>query len=80
MNEIFEDLEFCIEQLGLNDEETEEIVNITENLGIRPEYFADEFVFFDTRQRSGNSTLFAFAFAGHVLVSRMMALTSGLCA
>ena len=57
MNEIFEDLEFCIEQLGLNDEETEEIVNITENLGIRPEYFTDEFIFTTGRSMDEDSLL-----------------------
>ena len=45
MNEILEDLQFLIERLGLNDEQIEETLNITRELGIRPEYFSDEFIF-----------------------------------
>ena len=45
MNEILEDLKFLIERLGLNDEQIEETLNITRELGVRPEYFSDEFSF-----------------------------------
>ena len=45
MNEIFEDLQFLIERVGLNDEQIEETLNITRELGVRPEYFSDEFIF-----------------------------------
>ena len=45
MNEIFEDLQFLIEGLGLNDEQIEETFDITRGLGVRPEYFSDEFIF-----------------------------------
>ena len=45
MNEILEDLQFLIERLGLNDEQIEETLNITRELGARPEYFSDEFIF-----------------------------------
>ena len=45
MNEILEDLQFLIERLGLNDEQIEETLNITRELGVRPEYFSDEFIF-----------------------------------
>ena len=45
MNEILEDLQFLIERVGLNDEQIEETLNITRELGVRPEYFSDEFIF-----------------------------------
>ena len=45
MNEILEDLQFLIERLGLNDEQIEETLDITKRLGVRPEYFSDEFIF-----------------------------------
>ena len=45
MNEILEDLQFLIERLGLNDEQIEETLDITRELGVRPEYFSDEFIF-----------------------------------
>ena len=45
MNEIFEDLQFLIEGLGLNDEQIEETFDITRGLGVSPEYFSDEFIF-----------------------------------
>ena len=45
MNEILEDIQFLIERLGLNDEQIEETLNITRELGVRPEYFSDEFIF-----------------------------------
>ena len=45
MNEILEDLQFLIERLGLNDEQIEETLNITRELGVRPEHFSDEFIF-----------------------------------
>ena len=45
MKEILEDIQFLIERLGLNDEQIEETLNITRELGVRPEYFSDEFIF-----------------------------------
>lgn len=45
MNEIFDDLKFLIDDLGLTDEQVGEVINTSENIGVRPEYFADEFIF-----------------------------------
>ena len=49
MNEILEDLQFLIERLGLNDEQIEETLDITKRLGVRPEYFSNEFIFLTGR-------------------------------
>ena len=57
MNEILEDLQFLIERLGLNDEQIEETLNITRELGIRPEYFSDEFIFLTDRSFEEDSQL-----------------------
>ena len=57
MNEIFEDLQFLIERVGLNDEQIEETLNITRELGIRPEYFSDEFIFLTDRSFEEDSQL-----------------------
>ena len=45
LDQTIEDLEFCIETLGMNDEQVEEIMDITGELGVRPEYFSNEFIF-----------------------------------
>ena len=57
MNEILEDLQFLIERLGLNDEQIEETLNITRELGVRPEYFSDEFIFLTDRSFEEDSQL-----------------------
>ena len=57
MNEILEDLKFLIERLGLNDEQIEETLNITRELGVRPEYFSDEFIFRTDRSFEEDSQL-----------------------
>ena len=45
MQTIETDLQFCLETLGLNDKQTDEILNVCENLGAIPvEYFCDEFI------------------------------------
>ena len=44
-----EDLEFCIETLGMNDEEVEEFINFTSEFGVRPQYFSNEFIFLTGR-------------------------------
>ena len=43
------DLEFCIETLGMNDEQVEEFMDITSEFGVRPEYFSNEFIFLTGR-------------------------------
>ena len=46
MRSIETDLQFCLETLGLNDTQTDEILNCCENLGAIPvEYFCEEFIF-----------------------------------
>ena len=46
MQTIETDLQFCLETLGLNDKQTDEILNVCENLGAIPvEYFCEEFIF-----------------------------------
>ncbi len=57
MNEILEDLQFLIERLGLNDEQIEETLDITKRLGVRPEYFSDEFIFLTDRSFEEDSQL-----------------------
>ena len=57
MNEIFEDLQFLIERLGLNDEQIEETLDITKRLGVRPEYFSNEFIFLTDRSFEEDSKL-----------------------
>ena len=57
LDQTIEDLKFCVETLGLSDEEVEEIMDITGHLGIRPEYFSNEFVFLTGRRLSEDSKL-----------------------
>jgi len=46
MQSIQNDLQFCLETLGLNDTQTDEILNCCDNLGaISVEYFCEEFIF-----------------------------------
>ena len=49
LDQTIEDLEFCIETLGMNDEQVEEFMNITSEFGVRPEYFSNEFIFLTGR-------------------------------
>ena len=39
-----DNLEFCIETIGLNDEQTGEVLAATNELGVNVEYFANEFM------------------------------------
>ena len=57
MNEILEDLQFLIERLGLNDEQIEETLDITQRLGVRPESFSNEFIFVTDRSFEEDSQL-----------------------
>jgi len=45
MQSIENDLEFCLETLGLNDNETGELLTTCERMGIAVEYFCEEFIF-----------------------------------
>ena len=49
LDQTIEDLEFCIETLGMNDEQVEEFMDITSEFGVRPEYFSNEFIFLTGR-------------------------------
>ena len=49
LDQTLEDLEFCIETLGMNDEQVEEFMGITSEFGVRPEYFSNEFIFLTGR-------------------------------
>ncbi len=51
------DLEFCIETLGMNDDQINEMIEVTEDLGVRPRYFADEFIFVTGRGIEEDSKL-----------------------
>jgi len=46
-----------IERLGLNDEQIEETLDITKRLGVRPEYFSNEFIFVTDRSLEEDSQL-----------------------
>ena len=49
LDQTIEDLEFCIETLGMNDEEVEEFMHVTGEFGVRPQYFSNEFIFLTGR-------------------------------
>ena len=57
LDQTIEDLKFCVETLGMNDEQVEEFMDITGHLGIRPEYFSNEFIFTTGRRLSEDSKL-----------------------
>ena len=57
LDQTIEDLEFCIETLGMDDGQIEEILDITGELGVRPEYFSNEFIFTTGRRLSEDSKL-----------------------
>jgi hypothetical protein len=44
VDQIIDNLEFCIETLGLNDEQTGEVLAATNEIGVNVEYFANEFM------------------------------------
>ena len=48
-DQTIEDLKFCVETLGMNDEQVEEFMDITGQFGVRPEYFSNEFIFLTGR-------------------------------
>ena len=49
LDQTIDDLKFCIETLGMNDEEVEESMNVTSEFGVRPQYFSNEFIFLTGR-------------------------------
>ena len=44
IDQIIDNLEFCIETIGLNDEQTGEVLAATNELGVNVEYFCNEFM------------------------------------
>ena len=56
-DQTIQDLKFCIETLGLNDDQIEEMMEVTEDLGIRTQYFVDEFIFITGRGIEEDSKL-----------------------
>ena len=57
LDQTIEDLKFCVETLGMNDEQVEEFMVITSEFGVRPEYFSNEFVLLTGRRLSEDSKL-----------------------
>ena len=41
---VLTDLEYCIDNLGCNDEQTAEVIAAAEDLGVSPQYFINEFI------------------------------------
>ena len=44
VDQMIDNLEFCIETIGFNDEQTGEVLAATNELGVNVEYFANEFM------------------------------------
>ena len=44
VDQIIDNLRFCIETTGLNDEQTESVLAATNELGVNVEYFCNEFI------------------------------------
>ena len=44
IDQIIDNLEFCIETIGLNDEQTESVLAATNELGVNVEFFCNEFM------------------------------------
>ena len=57
LDQTLEDFEYCIETLGMDDDQIEEVMDITGELGIRPEYFSDEFIFLTGRSMDEDGQL-----------------------
>ena len=50
VDQMIDNLEVCIDFLGLNDEQTGEVLAATNELGVNVEYFANEFMETSSRQ------------------------------
>ena len=44
VDQIIDNLEYCIETIGLNNEQTGEVLAATNELGVNVEYFCNEFM------------------------------------
>ena len=50
VDQMIDNLEVCIDFLGLNDEQTGEVLAATNELGVNVEYFANEFMETSSKQ------------------------------
>ena len=50
VDQIIDNLESCIETIGLNDEQTGEVLAATNELGVNVEYFCNEFMETSSKQ------------------------------
>ena len=50
VDQMIDNLEVCIDFLGLNDEQTGEVLAATNEIGVNVEYFANEFMETSSRQ------------------------------
>ena len=57
VDQIIDNLEFCIETLGLNDEQTGDVLAATNEIGVNVEYFANEFMETSSRRVHENDYL-----------------------
>ena len=57
VDQIIDNLEFCIETLGLNKKQTKEVLAATKEIGVNVEYFANEFMETSSRRVHENDYL-----------------------
>jgi len=50
VDQIIDNLEFCIETLGLNDNQIGDVLAATNEIGVNVEYFANEFMETSSKQ------------------------------
>ena len=50
VDQMIDNLKFCIETIGLNDEQTESVLAATNELGVNVEYFCNEFMETSSKQ------------------------------
>ena len=43
-NQLIEDVEYCVQQLGCNFEQTDELIHAACTVGVNAEYFCEEFI------------------------------------
>ena len=44
LSQLSKDIEYCIQQLGCTNEQTDELIGAATNLGVNAEYFCEEFI------------------------------------
>ena len=45
LSQLSKDIEYCIQQLGCTNEQTDELIGAATTLGVNAEYFCEEFIF-----------------------------------